>query len=155
MSEKKEKWRGRIPSGLLGPPLTSPPRTDRPAAVESACPFCQVPEERIVMTLGSGMALHDSYPVAEGHTLVVPEAHVASLFDLPEERQAELWKLVVMVRDHLTEELHPAGFNVGVNDGLAAGQTVAHAHIHVIPRFEGDAPDPRGGVRWLLPEKAA
>ena len=60
-----------------------------------------------------------------------------------------------MVRERLAKEFSPAGFTVGVNDGEAAGQTVAHAHIHVIPRYEGDYPDPRGGIRWVLPEKAA
>lgn len=100
------------------------------------------------------MAFSDAYPVAEGHTLIIPRRHVASLFDLPEEEQASLWKLVALVRGKLMAELKPDGFNVGVNDGLAAGQTVLHAHIHVIPRRKGDVADPRGGVRWIMPTKA-
>ena len=101
------------------------------------------------------MAFPDAFPVAEGHTLVVPKRHVASLFDLAEEEQAALWRLVAQVRGKLASELQPDGFNFGVNDGPAAGQTVMHAHVHVIPRRTGDVADPRGGVRWIVPEKAA
>ncbi len=100
------------------------------------------------------MAILDGFPVAEGHSLVVPKRHVASPFDLPDEEQAALWHLVALVRTGLMEWLKPDGFNVGVNDGLAAGQTVMHAHIHIIPRRRGDVPDPRGGVRWVVPSKA-
>ena len=92
--------------------------------------------------------------VAEGHSLVVPKRHVASLFDLPDEEQAALWRLVALVRGNLMAELKPDGFNFGVNDGSAAGQTVMHAHVHVIPRRKDDVADPRGGVRWIIPSKA-
>jgi diadenosine tetraphosphate (Ap4A) HIT family hydrolase len=76
------------------------------------------------------------------------------LFDLPEEELAALWRLVALVRGKLRAELKPDGFNLGVNDGPAAGQTVMHAHVHIIPRRTGDSADPRGGVRWVLPAKA-
>jgi diadenosine tetraphosphate (Ap4A) HIT family hydrolase len=99
-------------------------------------------------------AFPDAFPVTEGHTLVVPKRHVASLFDLPEEEQAAIWSLVALVRAKLLDGLKPDGFNVGVNDGPAAGQTVMHAHVHVIPRRAGDVGDPRGGVRWVVPAKA-
>jgi len=101
------------------------------------------------------LAVFDGFPVAEGHTLVVPKRHVASLFDLSDDEQAALWRLVSSVRAKLVAGLKPDGFNVGVNDGVAAGQTVMHAHIHVIPRRSGDVADPRGGVRWVVPGKAA
>jgi len=78
----------------------------------------------------------------------------SSAFDLPEEEQVAVWKLVGLVRGKLMAELRPDGFNIGVNDGTAAGQTVLHAHVHVIPRRKGDAADPRGGVRWVLPKTA-
>lgn len=100
------------------------------------------------------MAIRDGYPIAEGHTLVVPKRHVASLFDLDEEERAAVWSMVEAVRGELLERLQPDGFNVGLNDGAAAGQTVMHAHVHVIPRVEGDVADPRGGVRWVLPGRA-
>jgi diadenosine tetraphosphate (Ap4A) HIT family hydrolase len=112
--------------------------------------------EQSLITLenDAAIAIPDAFPVAEGHVLVVPKRHVASLFDLPDEELAALWKLVALVRAKLASELKPDGFNVGLNDGAAAGQTVPHAHVHVIPRRAGDVADPRGGVRWILPAKA-
>jgi len=98
--------------------------------------------------------LLDGFPVSEGHTLIVPRRHVASLFDLEAEEIEAIWHLVSEVRRDLAERLSPDGFNVGLNDGEAAGQTVMHAHVHVIPRFAGDVPDPRGGVRYVVPDRA-
>lgn len=117
------------------------------------CPFCV--SATVIASAPSALILHDAFPLAHGHTLVVPRRHVASLFELSAEVQAELWQLVAQVRSALVEQLHPDGFTIGVNDGEAAGQTVPHAHIHVIPRYVDDVPDPRGGIRWVLPEKAA
>lgn len=85
---------------------------------------------------------------------MIPLKHVASLFELSATEQADLWQLVAAVREQLQREFNPDGFNVGLNDGTAAGQTVMHAHIHVVPRYVGDVADPRGGVRWIIPEKA-
>lgn len=100
------------------------------------------------------VAFLDGFPITEGHTLVTPKRHVASLFELPDEEQAAVWRLVAQVRAALVSELQPDGFNVGLNDGPPAGQTVMHAHVHVIPRRIGDVVDPRGGVRWIIPGKA-
>jgi diadenosine tetraphosphate (Ap4A) HIT family hydrolase len=86
--------------------------------------------------------------------LVVPRKHVASLFELSIFDQAALWTLVAETRLKLQERHRPDGFNIGVNDGQAAGQTVMHAHIHIIPRYSADIADPRGGIRWVIPEKA-
>jgi diadenosine tetraphosphate (Ap4A) HIT family hydrolase len=119
------------------------------------CPFCQLDDNRIWISNQYGMAFRDGFPISPGHTLIIPRQHVASLFDLTTEERQSLWELVTTVRTNLMEEFHPDGFNVGLNDGQAAGQTVMHAHIHVIPRYEGDAADPRGGVRWIIPTKAA
>jgi diadenosine tetraphosphate (Ap4A) HIT family hydrolase len=121
---------------------------------QHCCPFCHLEASRIRLENEFAAAFHDAFPIAEGHTLVVPKRHVASLFDLSEEEQAALWRLVALVRAKLMAELKPDGFNVGVNDGPAAGQTVMHAHLHVIPRRAGDVADPRGGVRWIVPGKA-
>ena len=120
----------------------------------STCPFCAPASSRIYLENDAALAIPDAFPVAEGHTLVVPRQHVASLFDLPAEEQAAVWKLVAQVRTKLWCDLNPDGFNIGVNDGTAAGQTVPDAHVHVIPRRKGDSPDPRGGIRWIVPEKA-
>ena len=119
------------------------------------CPFCSPDASRVRLENEIAVAVLDNFPIAEGHTLVVPKRHIASLFDLADDEQAALWRLVALVRAALLDGLKPDGFNVGVNDGVAAGQTVMHAHIHVIPRRSGDVPDPRGGVRWVVPAKAA
>lgn len=119
------------------------------------CPFCRLEKNRIRLESEFAVAFLDGFPVTQGHTLVIPKRHVASLFDLNEKEQAEIWKLVAEVRAMLATELHPDGFNIGLNDGTSAGQTVMHAHVHVIPRRHGDVADPRGGVRWIIPDKAA
>ena len=118
------------------------------------CPFCNLDPAKVWLQNEHAIAFKDSFPVSEGHTLVVPKRHATSLFDLPAEVQQSVWALVTEVRNHLADELNPDAFNVGINDGEAAGQTVPHAHIHVIPRYSGDVPDPRGGIRWIIPEKA-
>ena len=119
------------------------------------CPFCHLEKNRIYLESEFAIAFFDAFPISEGHTLVVPKRHVTSLFDLTEEEQAAVWMLVAQVRAKLMAELKPDGFNVGLNDGTAAGQTVMHAHVHIIPRRHSDVADPRGGVRWVVPDKAA
>jgi diadenosine tetraphosphate (Ap4A) HIT family hydrolase len=121
---------------------------------QNQCQFCHLEASRILLENDVAAAFLDAFPVAQGHMLVVPKQHVASLFDLSEEEQAAVWRLVALVRAKLKDELKPDGFNVGVNDGPAAGQTVMRAHVHVIPRRKGDVADPRGGVRWIMPKKA-
>ena len=135
--------------------------TDRTAAegardtgVHSDCPFCVQESDRIIDGSLHGVAVPDRFPVSRGHTLVVPRDHVGSIFDLPGEVQQDLWALVAGTRRLLKERHQPVAFTIGVNDGRAAGQTVAHAHIHIIPRYEGDVPDPRGGIRWVIPSTA-
>lgn len=96
-------------------------------------------------------AIRDRYPVSPGHTLVIPRRPVPSVFDLDPQEREDALALVDAVCAELRKEFRPDGFNVGFNDGAAAGQTVFHAHIHVIPRYEGDTPDPRGGVRHAIP----
>jgi diadenosine tetraphosphate (Ap4A) HIT family hydrolase len=119
------------------------------------CPFCSLEEDRIQLECEFASAFLDAFPVAEGHTLVVPKRHVARMFDLPQGEQAAVWMMVTQVRAKLMAELRPDGFTIGLNDGPAAGQTIMHAHVHVIPRRHGDVADPRGGVRWIIPDKAA
>ena len=123
-------------------------------STDGHCPFCHLPENWVWLTSASCVAFFDGYPVAKGHALVIPRRHVASLFDLSAEEFAEAWSLVSQVRAALVERVHPDAFNVGWNDGPVAGQTVSHAHIHVIPRKNGDVTDPRGGIRWVIPGKA-
>lgn len=118
------------------------------------CPFCSLEKSRIRAESEFAVSFLDGYPITKGHTLVIPKRHVASLFELSEDEQAAVWRLVDQVRANLVSEIQPDGFNVGFNDGAAAGQTVMHAHVHIIPRRKGDTADPRGGVRWIFPDKA-
>ena len=119
------------------------------------CPFCTLPPARLLATRATAIAIRDAFPVSPGHTLIIPKRHVASFFDITDAERADLLALLSFVRDDLDREFHPAGYNIGINDGAAAGQTVPHLHIHLIPRYAGDQPDPRGGVRWVIPDKAA
>jgi diadenosine tetraphosphate (Ap4A) HIT family hydrolase len=128
------------------------PRPDKAPAYDDSCPFCRRDLSREVAASSHAVALRDAFPLSEGHTLVVPRRHVGSLFDLPSSAQADVWRLVGEVRDALAASAD--AFNIGVNDGEAAGQTVPHAHVHIIPRHSGDVADPRGGIRWVLPERA-
>ena len=100
-----------------------------------------------------GFVIYDGFPVSEGHCLVVPHRVYANYFDSTEEEIAGLQALVIAAQELLREKFSPDGFNVGVNCGEAAGQTVPHVHIHVIPRYEDDMDDPRGGVRGVIPSK--
>jgi len=96
----------------------------------------------------------DSYPVSPGHTLVIPFRHCASYFDLASEEVAACMELVAQEKAILDDEFKPDGYNVGVNVNAAAGQSIFHVHIHLIPRYKGDSPRPQGGVRQVIPAKA-
>lgn len=118
------------------------------------CPFCTLPKERVIDSNHHGMVIRDGFPISPGHTLVIPNRHIGSFFELtPDERQS-LLDLLDAAKLVLDSELKPDGYNIGINDGPSAGQTVPHLHIHLIPRYNGDQTDPRGGVRWIIPEKA-
>lgn len=118
------------------------------------CPFCDLPTERIELFNDSGMVVKDAYPVSPGHTLVIPRRHIGSFFDLETVERLHLLALLDQAKALLARDYQPQGYNIGVNDGPAAGQTVPHLHIHLIPRYSSDVMDPRGGVRWVIPEKA-
>ena len=119
------------------------------------CPFCTLPPDRLLATRATAIAIRDAFPISPGHTLIIPRRHVASFFDITDAERADLMALLSAARADIDREFHPAGYNIGINDGASAGQTVPHLHIHLIPRYAGDQPDPRGGVRWVIPDKAA
>lgn len=127
---------------------------DRTSTTRTPCPFCTLPPERIVARNAFGGVLRDLYPVSPGHTLVIPWRHVGSFFELTPEERAGLMELLEGAKAALDAEHRPDAYNVGLNDGPAAGQTVPHCHLHLIPRYAGDVEDPRGGVRWVVPGKA-
>jgi diadenosine tetraphosphate (Ap4A) HIT family hydrolase len=118
------------------------------------CPFCTLPSERIVDQNDLAMVIRDGFPVSPGHTLVIPKRHVGSFFELDPEEVQSMLALLKAAKVVIDEELKPDSYNIGINDGPQAGQTVPHVHMHLIPRYQGDVEDPRGGVRWLLPAKA-
>jgi diadenosine tetraphosphate (Ap4A) HIT family hydrolase len=121
---------------------------------EPNCPFCSLDESRIRHEISTFLIIRDGYPVSPGHTLIIPKAHLVSLFDLGTEEFADLQTAIHWAKADIEQEFSPDGYNLGVNDGPDAGQTVPHLHLHLIPRYQGDQPDPRGGVRWVIPEKA-
>ena len=119
------------------------------------CPFCEPAQDRIALHGSSTLVLTDLYPVTPGHLLVVPRRHVARWSEATLEERSELFADIDRARDFaIAHDQGIAGFNIGWNDGPAAGQTVMHLHIHVIPRRIGDVEDPRGGIRWIVPERA-
>jgi diadenosine tetraphosphate (Ap4A) HIT family hydrolase len=121
------------------------------------CPFRRILSEHASAhdACGAAASFPDAFPVAPGHTLVVPTRHVTDFFELSADEQQGVWQRVSEVRRRLAQEFAPAGYNVGLNARSAAGQTVPQAHVHVIPRYDGDVSDPRGGVRWVIPGRAA
>ena len=118
------------------------------------CLFCELPLERIVTANSLAMAIRDGFPVSPGHTLIIPKRHIATLFDTTNEERVLMFELLDKAKREIDAELQPAAYNIGVNDGPAAGQTIPHLHVHLIPRYAGDDADPRGGVRRIFPKKA-
>ena len=113
--------------------------------------FEEIPESEHVASNDLAYALRDIHPVSPGHTLVISRRRIATWFDATRSEQVAMLDLVDVVKAALDAELQPHGYNVGFNAGAAAGQTIPHLHVHVIPRFEGDVSDPRGGVRHVMP----
>lgn len=122
--------------------------------LKMVCPFCTIDAPEAVWSSLLLVAFRDRYPVNPGHTLIVPRRHIATWFDASEDERRELWRALDEVRASLDSERPAQGYNVGFNAGVAAGQTVFHAHVHLIPRFSGDVEDPRGGVRHVIPQRA-
>jgi len=113
----------------------------------ATCPFCTVAPDKMIAQNTLTFTVRDTLPVSTGHTLIVPKRHIAGIFEAEPDEVAALWEALRQARAQLLKELSPDGFNIGINDGLAAGQTILHLHIHIIPRYKGDMPDPRGGIR--------
>ena len=118
------------------------------------CPFCVLDPARILAEDELTVVYKDGFPVSPGHTVIIPRRHFATLFEATAEEQAALLAALAQAKAILDERHHPGGYNIGINHGKAGGQSVPHLHIHVIPRYLGDKEDPRGGVRWILPDKA-
>jgi len=119
----------------------------------SDCPFCCLPAGRVLEANAQALAIADGFPVTKGHTLIIPRRHVACFFDLSEEELTAVYDLLRRMKDRLNANLKPGGYNIGINVGTVAGQTVEHVHVHLIPRYSGDVADPVGGVRNVIPGK--
>jgi diadenosine tetraphosphate (Ap4A) HIT family hydrolase len=118
------------------------------------CPFCDPTPDRTFHRGRLVLGVWDGFPVSPGHALLVPSRHVASWFEATEAERLELMAAIDAARNAILARHRPDGFNIGMNLGAVAGQTVDHLHLHVIPRYAGDVPDPRGGVRWVVPQHA-
>lgn len=119
--------------------------------MEKDCKFCQLPPQKQIFSNQLALAVFDKYPVNHGHMLIIPCRHFPTIFEATPEEVLALHDLTVKAKDFLLEEYKPDGFNIGMNLGSVAGQTIFHLHIHIIPRYLGDVKNPRGGVRNLKP----
>ncbi|HID81471.1 MAG TPA: HIT family protein [Chromatiales bacterium] len=118
------------------------------------CLFCHPKPEEIIEEAETALLITDTYPVSPGHCIVIPKRHIATFFESSEEENRDFHYLINLARNYLEEKYQPDGYNIGSNNGLAAGQSVNHLHIHIIPRYTGDVENPKGGVRWVIPEKS-
>ena len=121
------------------------------------CVFCKLKEaigkDRIIYEDSDWLAVLDNYPVSEGHTLLIPKRHCETFFDLSDVENQYFIATLNVVKGILDGRYNPDGYNIGMNCGKAAGQTVMHCHIHIIPRYKGDCDNPRGGVRGCIPSR--
>ena len=118
------------------------------------CPFCNLAKHvEIICESEICVAFYDGYPVSPGHALIIPKRHVASYFDLTDEERKAMNMMLLDVKLKLDGRFHPDGYNIGINVGEDAGQSVFHCHMHLIPRYKGDVPNPKGGVRGVIPNK--
>ena len=118
------------------------------------CPFCNADSQReLILESSTVYAMFGKFPVSNGHSLIIPKKHCADYFELTFTEQSACWLMVNKVEKILMKKFHPDGFNVGINIHEAAGQTVSHVHIHLIPRYKDDVKEPRGGIRGVVPER--
>lgn len=116
------------------------------------CPFCVIENSREIIAENElSLAFYDGFPVSPGHALIIPKRHVSSFFDLSEEERIDMLRLADQVKKILESKFRPDGYNIGVNVGESAGQSVFHVHMHIIPRYTGDVENPKGGVRGVIP----
>jgi diadenosine tetraphosphate (Ap4A) HIT family hydrolase len=118
------------------------------------CLFCKkIDDDKIIYQDSSWFAVYDNYPVSKGHVLLIPKRHVKTYFELNYVELASVGVNIGIIKRILDKKFNPTGYNIGINCGESAGQTIPHCHIHIIPRYDGDVEDPRGGVRGCIPEK--
>ena len=114
------------------------------------CIFCGIEKSKIILCNDLFIAIMDEFPVSNGHMLIIPKRHIESIFDLTMNDAESLQLMIVEAKRYITSHYNPDGFNIGCNCGEAAGQTIKHFHVHVIPRYKGDVENPKGGVRGVI-----
>ncbi len=132
--------------------MSAAEKTEKKRDPNDPCLFCKDPRG-VSLQRELAYSARDTYAVSPGHTLVIPRRHVASFFDLTPEEVDACMGLITEERKRLDAEFKPDGYNIGVNVGAAAGQSIFHVHIHLIPRYQGDVENPQGGVRHVIPKK--
>ncbi len=128
--------------------------TKTSATKDETCRFCSATPHRCILIEGkNGFVALDRHPVSDGHFLVIPYRHFSNFFEINNEELNELWLLASQGKEMIDEKYHPDGYNIGINIGKWAGQSIPHLHIHVIPRYKGDVENPKGGIRGIIPER--
>jgi len=119
------------------------------------CLFCDKiqKKEEIIYENDSVVAFYDGFPVSKGHILIVTKRHIQTYFDANLTEKADIDHAIMALKSQLDEKFHPEGYNIGINNGIASGQSVLHLHVHLIPRYIGDTKNPKGGVRGVIPGK--
>ena len=117
------------------------------------CIFCDLPKEKIIIENELARAFYDEFPVSKGHILIIPKRHIANFFELEQKELNDINSLILECKKIIDNKYSPDGYNIGVNVGEHAGQSVFHVHVHLIPRYKGDVANPKGGVRGVIPEK--
>ena len=121
--------------------------------INTECPFCNPDSQReLILESATAYAMYDKFPVNTGHILIIPKKHCADYFQLTFKEQSACWFMMNKAKEILTNTFNPDGFNIGINVNEAAGQTIPHVHIHLIPRYSGDVKEPEGGVRGVIPQ---
>ena len=119
-----------------------------------SCIFCVIPKQRIILINKYAYAIMDGFPITPLHTLIIPKRHIADYFDLSKDELLGCYAMLKEIKKNIqSKDLTIGGFNIGINSGISAGQTILHCHIHLIPRRTGDVDNPRGGIRHMIPEK--
>jgi diadenosine tetraphosphate (Ap4A) HIT family hydrolase len=118
------------------------------------CVFCCMPQSSMIDQNKLAFAVWDKFPANDGHALIIPRRHIASFFEASSQELLAMQTLLHSAKALIEQTLRPDTYNIGINDGPLAGQTIPHLHLHLIPRYAGDVIDSRGGVRWVIPQRA-
>ena len=133
---------GFVPSSILLP---------KKKMDEKECIFCN--PKNVILENDNAVAVMDGYPCSDGHMLIIPKRHARDFFELTDFEVASMFLLSFDANKYIEKKYHPSGYNIGFNVGESGGQTIPHCHMHIIPRYDGDVEDPRGGIRGVIPQK--